>query len=177
MEIKVSSKYDWETVKKFYNFNNLTRRRGLLVFFVIWFVFMSIPLANMIISGNFTSESAPTLTLFIVLTIAIVFIYIGLPKVRYNKNKIIHNSENFFAFGEDEIAIKSNNQLHNESCTIKYNAIWRIYETKGFIYIFINPNQANIVDKSTVEGGSAMDLRMLLISKIGADKYKIKCKG
>ena len=176
MEIKASSKYDWETIKKFNRFHILSRARFFNVLILLMEIYMIFVFAFAAISQTFTTGLLPSFCLFLLWNAFIVFVYFGLPKIRYNKNKVIKNSENRFVFTENDVTETSGNGLHTGTSAVKYDAMWRVYETKGYIYLYINSNQSYIVDKSTVTGGTVEDLRMLLISKIGAKKYKVKFK-
>ncbi len=176
MEIKASSKYDWETVKKFNRFHIFNRARFFNVLIVLMELYMIFIFVFSAISQTFTTGLLPSFCLFLLWNALIIFVYFGLPKIRYNKNRVVKNSENHFVFTENDVTETSDNGMHNGTSVVKYDAMWRVYETKGYIYLYINSNQSYIVDKSTVEGGTTEDLRMLLISKIGADKYKVKIK-
>lgn len=106
----------------------------------------------------------------------VVFTRFVLPKIQYKQNKLLHGVVNNIVFKDDTILIEQCGENTSATAKINYDAAWRVYEIEKFIYIYVNPRQAYIVEKSTIEGGTAMDLRMLLVQKIGADKYKIKCK-
>ena len=96
--------------------------------------------------------------------------------MQYKQNKLLHGVVNNIVFKDNAMLIEQSGENTSATAEINYEAVWRVYETKEFIYVYVNPCQAHIVDKSTVMGGTAMDLRMLLVLKIGEDKYKLKCK-
>ena len=177
MEIKASSKYDWETVKALNNFYYLNRMRVIFVLFIVCFVLNSvIQIESLIVNGEMAHDHLSNLIYLSFLVFAFLFIIFVLPKIKYNNNKYSKDSKNEFVFTSENIKLTQTHELHNSENELSYNAIWRIYESKKFIYMHIGRRQTYIVDKSTVTGGTVEDLRMLLISKIGAKKYKIKCK-
>ena len=177
MEIKASSKYDWETVRALNNFYYLNRMRVIFVLFIVCFVLnLVIQIESLIVNGEMTHDHILNLIYLAFLAFALLFIIFVLPKIKYNNNKYSKDSKNEFVFTDENIKLTQTHELHNSENKLSYNAIWRIYESKMFIYMHIGRRQTYIVDKSTVTGGTVEDLRMLFISKIGAKKYKIKCK-
>lgn len=176
MEIKASSNYDWETIRTFTNFHNLNRHRTLNVIILLMEAFMMFVFVFAAVSGTFTTGLLPSFCLFLFWNAAIIFVLFGLPKIQYNKNKIAKDSENHFVFTENEFSMTSNSGLHNGTSVVRYDGIWRIYETKKYIYLYINPRQSYIVNKATVEGGTAVDLRVFLVKSVGMSRYKLKCK-
>ncbi len=176
MEIKASSKYDWETVKKFYAFSFSKKQRWPNIVLIIVFLLLFMMYTLEVVNGTFSTDLLPSMLMFITLYLMLGFVRFILPRILYNKNKLIHGMENIITFGEQSFEINQIGNNANGAAAINYSAIQKIYETKEYIYIYVSPQQSHIVDKSTVEGGNAIDLRMLLVQKIGADKYKIKCK-
>lgn len=185
MEIKASSKYDWETIKKLNRFHYFTRLRVLTITLVIVLIVGIVGIIGQIpsalgymqlfgkIPGNLISNVAS----YTVLTIFWLYLIFVLPKIRYKRDYFGKDTKNDFVFTDENIKLTQTQELHSGESVLSYNAIRRVYEAKEFFYMYIGKRGTYIVDKSTVTGGTSMDLRMLLISKIGADKYKIKCKA
>lgn len=175
MEIKASSKYDYITVTMLQRFHFRMRFKLLNILIFVVTVFMVFSFTLMAVYSYIPFNVMVTGAAFTLMLAAMMFTYFCMPKIQYKNDKINKDAENTFLF-KQEIEIISKNNYQTTMSTQNYNAIWRIYENKNYIYMFLDPNKAEIVDKSTIEGGTAEDLRMLLISKIGADKYKVKIK-
>lgn len=176
MEIKASSKYDYKTFASFQRFHFRVRLKILNILIFILTVFVAFVFTITAIYSYIDSQMIFGGTIFVVMLVGMLFTYFCMPKILYKRDKVNQDAENNFVFKE-KIEITSKNNYQTTTATLEYDAIWRIYENKNYIYMFLDPNKAEIVDKSTVTGGTITDLRMLLISKIGADKYKIKCKA
>lgn len=177
MEIKASSKYNWETIKKFNRFHNFKRGKFKIVCNVLLVLCTIIILADTVISLIFNTFSGDTLSrllIWIFVTIMLIFVYFIMPKVAFKKNKVGKNSENLFTFREDTFEIEGSNGNYNGKSEIKYSVLHKIYETREFLYIYINFNQAYIVDKKTISDEAL--LRELLVSKIGNKKYIYKIR-
>ena len=99
-----------------------------------------------------------------------------LPRVRYNKNKLLHGIENTIVFTENNFTISQSSENTSGASTVNYDAVYKMYETKEYIYIDITQSQAHFVDKSTITTGTIEELRAFLINVVGAKKYKLKCK-
>ncbi len=176
MEIKASSKYDWETVREFNLFHQVKRRLWLYIILIVLVIFNALGFALLAACNLLTM---PLIALeFIVLysCFMVVFRVFILPKIRFNKNKMFHDAENTFVFGEYMMQADQYGENASSASYVRYAAIWRIYETDGFFYIYVNSRQAYVVDKGTVTGNTAEGLRMFLVKAVGMSKYKVKYK-
>lgn len=177
MEITATSKYDWETIKKFNNFHNF-KRSGILnalhIIIIVCFLIGLIDIVMSLIFGYFDSETLSRFITLILVTFIMILIYFILPKIMFKKNKVGKDAENRFVFKEETFEIEGGNGNASGKSEIKYSVIHKIYETKEFMYIYINSRQAYVVDKETVSDEAT--LRDLLISEVGLKKYIFKIK-
>lgn len=176
MEIKASSKYDWETIKTFNNFNNFVRHKAMIVIWIITAVCVLLAFVIMLALGEMTLQFALLTGVFALLSFGALYCFWVLPKKQYSKDNLTRDVESEILFTEEKMCLSQKGPNTSSSGNFAYNTIWRVYETDKFIYIYIDPLRAYIVEKSTLEGAPSMELRLLLVRKIGADKYKIKCK-
>lgn len=176
MEIRASSKYDWETIKQFNKFHNFTKAKVLNVVVIVTDVICALLFLLALSIDILDFELMMLYVLILFLNLVLVFARFVLPKIQYKQNKLLHGVENKITFEEDQMLIEQHGENTNATATMKYDAIWKVYEAKEYIYIYVNSRQAYIVDKSTVVGGTAMNLRMFLVKNVGMSKYKVKCK-
>lgn len=176
MEIRGKSTYNWQTIKKFNGFNFFKRRKWLFVLWVFAYALSAFGFIVEIVTDNFDDDSVMRLILLAVVALWLAFLAGIYPKIRYNKNKFTHNMENKFVFTQDGFAMYQCGGDTESSADIKYSAVFKIFETKEFFYIYLTQNQAYIVEKSTLEGGTPYDLREMFIKSVGMGKYKLKCK-
>jgi len=174
MEIRASSKYDWDTIKKFNHFHNVTRTRVLDIIIIIIDVFCVLGFLLLWTQNLLTFEIKMLYVLLLFVHFMLVFVKIFLPKIQYKQNKMIHGVVNEITFEENQMLMEQRGENTNATATIKYDAIWKVYEAKEYIYIYVNSRQAYIVEKSTITGGNAADLRMFLVKNVGMSKYKVK---
>ena len=174
MEIKASSKYDWETIKKFYAFSFNKKHIWPNVIFIGVLVLVTAMYGLELAMGTFTTDLLPSLVMFLALYLMVGYIRFVLPRIRYNKNKLLHGIENTIVFTENSFTISQSSENTSGASTVNYDAVYKIYETKEYIYVYITQSQAHFVDKFTITGGTDEELRAFLIDAVGAKKYKIK---
>ncbi len=177
MEIKASSKYDWETIKNFNKFHNFTRTKALNIGLIILDV---VCVLLFLLAATLSILEFETIMIYVLLlfvNIMLIFVRFILPKIQYKQNKMLHGVVNEATFKDNEISIEQRGENVCGTTTVKYDAVWRVYETKDFIYLYVNLRQAYIVDKATVTSGTAADLRMFLMKTVGMSKYKVKSKS
>ena len=102
------------------------------------------------------------------------FLYFVLPKKQYEAMGNMQNAVNHYVFDDETITVKTVTDQYNGEAIINYSALVKAYETQKYIFFYQIDNSAYIVDKSSVSGGSADELKAKLVSFIG-DKYCI-CK-
>lgn len=96
--------------------------------------------------------------------------YFGLPAVRYRAMAKTKDAENAYIFSEDGLKISTKSQLYNGETEMEYALLVRVYETSQYFFLYLTNNQVLLVDKSTVVGGSAEDIRSKLAAFV-KDKY------
>ena len=82
--------------------------------------------------------------------------------------------ENNYLFNDNVLKVSSKSEEYSGEAEIEYSLFTKVYETSAYFFLFQTNNQAFIIDKSTIEGGSADDIRNKLTSFV-KDKYFI-CK-
>jgi hypothetical protein len=70
-----------------------------------------------------------------------------------------------FTFKDGEMEIKRSSAVVSKTAVIKYNTLFRVIETKDYIFIYPQKNSVFIVDKATVKNGSVADIRKAVASQ------------
>jgi len=76
-----------------------------------------------------------------------------------------------FIFNDDSINTTTTGDMSTGASTIKYEAVYKVYETDNAFYIFLSPKQALLLTKKDIVAGTSEELRKLLQSKIAHEKY------
>lgn len=81
---------------------------------------------------------------------------------------------NEYIFCDNVVKVFTKSEGYNGAAEMKYTLLVKAYETSKYLFLYQSNNQAFIVDKATVVGGSFEDIRKKISSFLG-DKYFI-CK-
>ena len=140
-------------------------------------IHLCISIGVVLFSGYFmlTDPQPSGITLFIAaLALApldCVF-YFLLPRGQFKALGKQQNGENTYIFGENSIKITSQSQGSTGSSEMEYSVFVKICETSRYFFLFLNKGQAFIVDKTTVRGGTAREIRKRLTARANC-KYVI----
>ena len=146
---KTRTKYDYEAIKKFNQVHSYSRVSGWIVSMIALFI-----LIFAIVDTSFESY-------YRILIIAISLIwfveFLTLPiisaKRAYKTSRLSQDAEVEVEYYDDSlkmITLKSNQKVGET--VIKYAEIYKIKETKDFMYIYISGNQSVLAGKTNVEG-------------------------
>ena len=87
----------------------------------------------------------------------------------------MQNMEQEYVFSEESFTVICLDENFKGQSERKYSVIPKVMENSKYFLIFQNGNQAFIVDKSTITGGTAEEIREKLSSFVPKKKY-IVCK-
>lgn len=175
MEIKASSKYNWETIKKFSRFSSFKKSKvsmACYIIFLVAFVVFAVMFAIACLFDFVDAELIIDAAMILFFGLYLAFFIFAFPKIQFKKNAVYKNSENTFVFRDEEFTVSGENNICNGTSTIKYTGLHKVYETREYIYLYATPRQAYIVDKEKIEKGKESELTKLLINNVG-DKYKV----
>lgn len=85
--------------------------------------------------------------------------YFLLPKIRYNSFARMKDITNEYTFCDEVLMITTKAAEYNGQGEIKYSLIVKVYETTKYFFIFQNKSQVLMIDKSTIVGGTADEIR------------------
>lgn len=176
MEIRAKCKYNYDSVKALTHLTMFKKAnpKNRLTFYSVAFSILFI-----IITLEIVAFGADTI-LFVLLGADIVFLilmyfwYFIIPKIQYKSMSKMKNTENLYIFRDNVLKVFSKSQEYNGEAEIEYSFFVRVYETTKYLFLYQTNNQVFIVDKNTVEGGTAEDIRNKL-SVYMKNKYII-CK-
>ena len=176
MEISASCRFDFDSIKALTHLSTYKKsnpkktmqlRAGLcsvlLFAIIVAHVLIGLhPLAIILI---------PTVLLVLFLDL---FMYFVLPKIQYKSLVKMRDAENDYLFCDNVLKIITRSEEYNGEAEIEYSLFVKIYETSRYFFLYQTGNQVLLIDKSTISGGSADDIRSKLSSFV-PDKYII-CK-
>lgn len=169
MEIRANSKYDFETVRALTHAISYKKRepkKSFTISMIFWgimavFAVFALPemlLAFLVVLGIFLN----------------LFQYFLLPKMQYRLLAKLKETENEFIFGEESFRVISRSAAYQGEAEMRYELIVKVIENSRYFFIYQTNNQVYAVDKQTITGGSAEDIRKRMEPGLGK-KYMV-CK-
>lgn len=169
MKIKAASTYDLKAYKAFI-WVQMFKRKNPKHFMILYLssiaVLSAIIIAEIILLQNSILLWC-CLGVLLLLAFSICFQYFFMPKISYKQAAKLANANNEFTFTENTLYISSSKDNYNASASIDYSMFFKVMETSEYFFIFQNKQQACIADKSTIQNGTAEDIRRAVSYAIG----------
>ena len=174
MEIHAKCTWDYEAIKALSHISSFRKTRPsnhLLLFSILIVVIAVLSVLPVFWGGSIRLQY---LLLGILLMGFELFLMFGIPGITYKNMGKMQNTVHEFTFGEDSVNIRSSGEAFSGESVVAYALLVKGYETARYFFLFQTKNQAYIVDKATVTGGTPEEIREKLQGVLGK-KYKI-CK-
>lgn len=175
MEIRAKCKYDYETCKAVAHIDAYRKSnpKKTIIFRAIFCV--ALLMLNFVIA--FTGEVYVGYSVAVAAALIFLidmFMYFGMPKIQYNSMSKMKDIGNDYIFYDDEFFAESVSEKFSGQDVIKYSLLEKAFETDRYFFIYINRRQTFVVDKATIEGGTAEEIKEKLSLQLG--KKYIRCK-
>ena len=177
MEIKAKGKLDFKAIKALTHltmFKKANPKKSFLTLLIILTVLTGILVFEMIFFSDYTLLLSLTLSLDFFLVLLLCYSYFLLPKITYKSMAKMKDAENEYIFYDGFLKGFTKINEYNAEARIEYSSLVKVYETSKYLFLYQTKQQAYIVDKSTIEGGTVEEIRNN-ISAFLKDKYII-CK-
>lgn len=172
-------------VKTGLNAENLRQANKVSIKKFMWLFIVLSVLLNLVGIVNIVSPDSETpviLPVFCIILGLLIFpgiiILIPVYQKLYNKTMKLINDEtvNFFRFCDDKFYQEATKGTDfKDVCECGYSYIFKAIETNEHFFIYISKLQMHIIPKKNITLGTPMELRSILMGRLGA-KFKIKCK-
>ena len=161
----------WEYNKKV---GKITFRTILyIVYNSIMLIYLALILALFILKN----QNPPTVTIFIVLLLALgvymlIFLRIILPR-KLKQHPSIGGTYTY-SFTEDEMIENFTSETAQSQTRLALNSLFKVTESQNYLYLFTQNNTAYIVLKQGFQTGSEDALKALLRAKLPPEKIKFR---
>ena len=176
MKIQAKCKFDFESIKALTHLSTYRKanpKKAVQLRTILYCALLFIIVAELVAFGSDLILIILIITDILAIALA-AFMYFGLPRIRYNYLAKMKSAENDYIFYDDVLKVFTKSEIYNGEAEIAYSLFVKVYETSAYFFLYQTANQVFIIDKSTIEGGSAEDIRNRL-SLFVKDKYII-CK-
>lgn len=175
MEIKAKCKYDYETCKAVSYIAGYKKSNPKKVVAARAIVYILLAVLNFAVIHFSGMQIGYGLILIgVVLLLLDLFMYFVMPRIQYNSMSKMKDVGNDYVFYDEEFTATTVSEHFSGQDVMKYSLIEKTFETGKYFFIYVNKRQIFVVDKATVEGGAAEDIREKLSSVLG--KKYIRCK-
>ncbi len=175
MEIRAKCKYDYETCKAVAHIDAYRKSNPKNTVILRAVFCIALTVLNFAVAAGGELYMGYTVAVAAVLILLIdMFMYFGMPRIQYNSMSKLKDVENSYIFYDDEFFTETVSESFSGQDVMKYSLLEKAFETERFFFIYINKRQTFVVDKATLEGGSAEEIKEKLTSVLG--KKYIRCK-
>jgi len=169
MTIEATTSIDYAAYRKYYIFNFFLGKRSpwqprLLVALP--------PLMTAAFLLLFLKDPADIVNLIgLVLSVAfgliLAVVILVMPRGYYRNVEKILSVPVRFRFSADSFEVRTAAQSLAEPSSLKYERLYKVYETPQFFYLYLSATRPLILGKDDFSAGTADGLRQLLAAKIG----------
>ena len=167
MQIRASCKIDYDSIKALTHlslFRKSDPKKRMLTGAIIYLFLAGVLIRDMVIFSDLRDIN---LLLVVIAVLALeCFLYFLYPRIQYNAAANLKNVENVYLFCDDVLKISSKGNLYNGESEIGYSFFVKAFETSRYFFLFQTKRQVFVIDKNTIEGGTAADIRNQLASRI-----------
>lgn len=176
MEIKAKCKFDFDSIRALTHLTMFKKAnpKKRLIFWSVAFAILFVVIILEIIAFGMDLILLVLLGVEMLWLMMMCFWYFIIPKIQYKSLAKMKETENEYVFCDDVLRTFTKSQEYNGEAEIEYSLFVKVYETSRHLFLYQTNNQVFIIDKNTIEGGTAEDIRNKLSSFV-KDKYVI-CK-
>ncbi|MBR6562986.1 MAG: YcxB family protein [Clostridia bacterium] len=175
MEIKASCRLDLESMRALVHlraYRGKSPKKRLTASLIMLPLLYALIIFEMIAFGINT-----LLVVLLVVTVALTFLTVYnhflMPKASYKRLGVMQGSINSYTFRDEDIVVSTVSSEYNGEAIVSYSVIVSAFETSRYFFLTQTNSTCFVVDKSTVLGGTAEQLRQKLQSAV--PKY-VLCK-
>ena len=174
MNIQAHCRLDQQSVKALTHVSMYKKHRPamrLTIRLVLVGVFILMSVVGFILQAD-TAFMLLLATLSLLLAICVV--HFQFPRAQYKALANMRDARIFYVFEDDVLKISTEAENYHGNSEVRYSLLTKVYETDAHFFLFETANQVLIVDKASIEGGTAEELRNKLCNTISG-KY-IRCR-
>ena len=173
MEITASCIYDLKALTALLHLQ-MFKKSSPQKCIIFWMVSIAVVFAVLLLEIIFWEADMIFLAALLVAALLLMcYSYFWLPRISYKAQAKMKNAENSFVFGQQAVRITSRTAQYEGEAHIEYTLFVKVFETSEYFFLFQTKNQAYIVDKATIRGGTAKDIRSRLTPAV---KKYVTCK-
>lgn len=175
MDIRANFTYDYRTIKDMVrrtSFRNPLSKLLLVLMYLMGLRVIWVGIRSLWFWG-FDGTMMFLLLLMVGILGGYTWLLVRMPKIHFKNLGVNAGGAGEYLFREEDVVIDFRSDHETAHIVLKYTGLVKILDTPDYLYLMITKAQTYVVDKATIEGGTAEDLRARLQPVLGK-KYKIK---
>ncbi len=174
MEIKASSVYDLKATKAAWR-AAVYKKKNPAKSFWTWIIIAAVITALSVLYQILVKQD---ILMWVLIGLLVFFVsmlsllYFLAPVQMYKNAGKIADMRKYFVFRDTDFHVQSSGEKYEGESTVQYSLLFKTMETGAYFFIYLTKSQFYIVDKSTLEGGSAEDIRSAMSAVLG-EKYVV----
>lgn len=169
MEIKAKTSNSYEASAALIRalmFKKSDPKKCIVGWFIVLIGVSLLVIASRFLIDDFSNMSYLLFVLFLSFFLLIYSFFI-LPRITYKSQNKLADIGGTIVFTDTEIKVESVSANYSGTSVIDYSVIVKVIETGKYLFIFQNRATAYVVEKSSIEGGTANDLREKFMPMLG----------
>jgi len=159
---------DYVVYAKFHKFHSQKGVRKTL--YILVYIFAAIGLLTGLLSMLFFSFDKVMIVLMIILIFPLALVFFtrtNLPRLQYKHFKKLLEAPQKLQLFADFFTVESDTAQFSGKTSMKYEALYKAYETDDMFYLYINKYQAHLLPKAALGEEAIQELRSILHAKLG----------
>ncbi len=176
MEVKAKCKYDYEACRAVSYIANYRKQNPVKAIITHLIIEAALVAGNLFVITTIGWNFSNMLMLVLLSIVAVLdlFMYFVIPRLQYRSMSKMKDLENRYVFLDDYFSAVTVSEEYSAEATIRYSLLEKAFETSRYIFLFENKRQTFIVDKLTIDNGTAEQVRERIVSVLG--KRYMMCK-
>lgn len=176
MEIKAKCKYDYPTCKAIAHVHSYKKQNPVKTVVLRLALCLILALTNAYLLNSGYGSISNYIIFILIIFIAVLdgVTFFILPRLQYRSLSKMKDLGNRYVFRDEDFVAETDSEEYSGDSVIKYSFLEKVMETEKYFFLYQNKRQIFAVDKSTLEGGTAEEMRGRLKAVLGK-KYVI-CK-
>ena len=172
MEIKATCKLDLESITALSRLS-FGKQADPRKKYTVYMLVMGILALYMAVNAILLSDAFYIVLILVAVAVMALesYLFFGVPRVSYNAMAKMKNLVNVYTFTDECLYVTTTGSEYSGEGKVAYTLLGKAYETSRYFFLYQTNRQVLVVDKTTVTGGSPLDIREKLSGYV--QKYYI----
>lgn len=169
--VSVMAKCSYDEYREYFMFSLFRATRFLFSKRMLSFPILIILTTTLAIISHYNTFVVFCDVALILIYVFFIFVISYFPRKNFKIIEKLYSSGIFFEFRNNDFSVNQSNDLYTGEGKMKYEVIYKVYETETMFYIYTAPGQAFFINKDNITEENSNSLRTILQNKINKKKF------